>query len=227
VYNLITKVIRERCPYYHFSEIERLRKQLLSKKETIALLRKGRTQLCPLAGIVGDEAIRPKQGALLFRLTNYFRPQHILQIGTSVGLATLYLTSYAQGLKCVTLEKTPAYASIARQVYEKGARTPIDLRLGDYRTLLPGILEEMKRLDFVFFNVPHDDNNHWLFDTCMAYAWEETVFVFKGIKTSREMRRLWKTVCAHPGVTVTIDLFSMGIVFFNKKLHKRNYTVYF
>ena len=50
---------------------------------------------------------------------------------------------------------------------------------------------------------------------------------FEGIKASRKMRKFWKEVCAHPEVTVTIDLYSMGIVFFNKKLHKRDYIVYF
>ena len=54
-----------------------------------------------------------------------------------------------------------------------------------------------------------------------------TIFVFEGIKASRKMREFWKEVCAHPEVTVTIDLYSMGIVFFNKKLHKRDYIVYF
>jgi predicted O-methyltransferase YrrM len=212
VYNLITKVIEEHSPYYHFSDIELLRKQL---------------HLYPIASIVDDKAIRPKQGALLFRLTNYFRSQNILQIGASVGLSTLYLTSYARGLKCVTLEKVPAYAAIAREVYEKGSRTPIDLHIGDYKTLLPDILKNMQMIDFVFFNTPHEDSNPYLFETCMAYVRTETVFVFEGIKANRAMRELWKTVCAHPEVTVTLDLYSMGIVFLNKKLHKRNYTVYF
>jgi predicted O-methyltransferase YrrM len=212
VYNLITKVVEERCPYYHFSDIELLRRQL---------------RLHPAAGIASDQAIRPKQGALLFRLTNYFRPRHILQIGASVGLSTLYLTSYAQGLKCVTLEKAPAYALVAREVYAKGARTPIELHVGDYETLLPGILKKMKTLDFVFFNTPREDANLSLFDACLACAKDETVFVFKGIKANRRMREAWKTLCAYPEVTVTLDLYSMGIVFLNKKLHKRNYTAYF
>jgi predicted O-methyltransferase YrrM len=212
VYNLITKVIEERNPYYRFSDIERLRRQL---------------RLCPATGRAAGKAIRPKQGALLFRLANYFRCRNILQIGASAGLSTLYLTSYAQGLKCVTLEKLPACAALAREVYAKGARTPVDLHIGDYKTLLPGILEEMQTLDLVFFNTPLEDCNLYLFETCMAYTRAETVFVFKGIKENRAMRELWKTLRARPEVTVTVDLYSMGIVFLNRKLHKRNYAVYF
>ena len=49
----------------------------------------------------------------------------------------------------------------------------------------------------------------------------------KGQKRRVKMREFWKEICSHPEVTVTIDLYSMGIVFFNKKLHKRDYIVYF
>jgi predicted O-methyltransferase YrrM len=215
VYNLITKVIEERCPYYRFSDIELLRKRLLVKKE--------------MADIRAHDVIHPKHGALLFRLTNYFRSQNILQVGVSAGLSTLYLKSYAQDVRCIALEESSKYASIARWVYEMAARTPIDLRVGDYQKLLPYTLEDMGRIDFIFFNtrMELEPSNVDLFNICANYAQTDTVFAFEGIKANQNMRSLWKTVCAHPEVTVTIDLYSMGIAFFNKKLHKRDYTVYF
>jgi predicted O-methyltransferase YrrM len=227
VYNLITKVITERCPYYRFSDIELLRKQLLLKEDRLLLPYKGRMRSHSVADLVAQKAIRPKQGALLFRLTHYFRSQNIVQIGASVGLSTLYLTSYAQNIKCITLEKLPACASIARWVYEKAARASINLREGDYPTLLPHVLEEMGGVDFVFFNTTQEPSLAELFNICVKYTKADTVFVFKGIKDNRTMRRLWKTIRMHPEVTVTLNLYSMGIVFFNKKLHKRDYTVYF
>ena len=82
----------------------------------------------------------------------------------------------------------------------------------------------MEQLDFVFFNTLYEQqNNSWLFEECLKHVHGDTVFVFEGIKTSRKMREFWREVCCHPEVTVTIDLYSMGIVFFNKKLHKRDY----
>ncbi|MDR1257855.1 MAG: SAM-dependent methyltransferase [Tannerellaceae bacterium] len=213
VYNLITKVIEERCPYYSFSGIELLRKRLLMQGET--------------ACVVAHEAIPPKHCALLFRLANYFRSQNILQIGASAGLSTLYLTSYAKDVRCITLEKTSERASIARWVYEEAARTPIDLRVGDYQNLLPFTLKDMGRIDLVFFNTHKETSNAGLFNICVKYAHPDTVFVFEGIKANNSMLKLWKTVRTHPDVTVTLDLYSIGIAFFNKKLHKRNYTVYF
>ena len=231
VFNLITKVIEERCSYYSFNEIELMRKKLLFCEDIITYpdrQKKGKLKKRSIGEIVEREAIKPKHGALLFRLSNYFKSQNILQLGPSMGLSTLYLTSYAAGLKCIALENIPEFASIARLVFDKAARNPVDLRVGGYKELLPQALKEMERIDFVFFNTLYEQqNNHWLFEECLKQIHEDTVFVFEGIKSSRKMREFWGDVCNHPEVTVTIDLYSMGIVFFNKRLHKRDYIVYF
>lgn len=231
VFNLITKVIEEKCSYYSFEDIELIRKRLLFKEELITYpdrQQKGKVKSRPIGEIVAREAIRPKHGALLFRLTNYFKSQHILQLGPTMGLSTLYLTSYAAGVKCIALENVVEFAQIARQVFGKLAFNPIDLRTGNYKDLLPQALKDMETVDFVFFNTLYEQqNNLWLFNECVRYAHNDTVFVFEDIKASRKMRELWDEIRIHPEVVVTIDLYSMGIVFFNKKLHKRDYKVYF
>lgn len=231
VFNLITRVIEETCSYYSFYDIELIRKQLLFKEESITYpdrQQKGKKKSCTISEITEREAINPKHGALLFRLVNYFKATHILQLGPSMGLSTLYLTSYAPDLKCIALENVTEYATIAQWVFDKAARNPIDLRTGIYKELLPQALKDMKRVDFIFFNTLYEQhNNLWLFNLCIPYIHQDTVFAFEGIKASRKMREFWQEITAHPEVTVTIDLYSMGIVFFNKKLHKRNYKVYF
>ena len=103
-------------------------------------------------------------------------------------------------------------------VFGKGCIVSMDVRISTNVTVG----------DFVFFNTLYEQhNNVWLFNECTKHIHNDTIFVFEGIKASRKMRKFWKEVCAHPEVTVTIDLYSMGIVFFNKKLHKRDYIVYF
>lgn len=231
VFHLITKVIEEKCLYYCFYDIELIRKQFLFREERVGCphrRRKGILQQCAVGEIVRREGIRPPHGALLFRLTNYFKPKHILQVGTSVGFSTLYLTAYAKGLQCITLENVAPFADLARQVFEKAGCTFVDLRVGAYNALLPAALEEMKRLDFVFFNTLEDEEDvAGLFNQCLAHVHNDTVFVCEGIQTTPRMRAFWKRVCGLPEVTVTLDLYSVGIILFNKKLHKRNYIVYF
>ena len=162
VFNLITKVIEEHCSYYSFYDIELIRKQLLFRDNIITYpdrQQKGKLRRRTVGEIVKREAIKPKHGALLFRLANYFKSQNILQLGPSMGLSTLYLTSYAPGLRCIALENIPEFASIARIAFEKAARNPVDLRTGTYKELLPQALKEMKQVDFVFFNTLYEQQN--------------------------------------------------------------------
>lgn len=231
VFNLITKVIEEQCSYYSFQDIELIRKQLLFKNERITYpdrRQKGKLHCRSVGQIVEREGIKASHGALLFRLTNYFKSKNILQLGPTMGLSTLYLTSYAPDLRCIAIENVPEFASISSLVFAKKARNVIDLRVGCYKELLPQALKDMGRIDFVFFNTLYEQhNNAWLFEESIKYIHDETVFVFEGIKESRKMRELWKQICTHKEVTVSIDLYSLGIVFFNKRLHKRDYIVYF
>lgn len=231
VYDLITKAIETPCEYYRYYDIELIRKELLFRDTPLAYpdrRKGGEKRNSTLAAIVKREAIRPKEGALLFRLTNYLKSKNILQIGADMGLSTLYLTSYAPNLNCISLENVPEFVPIIQVSFEKGARCPIDLRVGDYRTTLLEALQKMPYPDFVYFNTAYEEaDNEWIFETCLKHATDSTVFVFGGIRANDFMRNLWKKACDCPQVTVSMDLHSVGIAFFDKKLHKKNYTVYF
>ena len=230
VYNLITKVIEEKCSYYSFYDIELLRRELYYREEVVTCPDRqhpGRTKQRQVGEIVYREAIKASHGALLFRLVNYFKSRHILQLGPNMGLSTLYLTSYAKNLHCIALETVPEFAVIARETFKR-AHNPIDLRIGSYAELLPKALEDMEQVDFVYFNTLYEQaHNLSLFETCLRYVHDETIFVFEGIKASQKMREFWKAVCAFSVVFLTVDLYTLGIVFFNRKLHKKDYIVYF
>ena len=231
VFDLITKVIEEKCPYYSFQDIELLRKKMLFCTDQITYAdrqNRGKLRSRTLGEIVRREAIHPKHGALLFRLVNYFKSQNILQLGPTMGLSTLYLTSYAAGLRCIALETVPEFGRISKRVFEQAAHNPIDLRVGSYAALLPQALQDLGSVDFVFFNTLYEqEHNLELFNACAKYAHDNTVFVFEGIKESGKMRAFWRDVCLHPDVTVTLDLYSLGILIFRNKLHKKDYKVYF
>lgn len=232
VYHLVTKVIGEKASYYRYAEIERVRKQLSQQDDQVSYVDRangGSQCASTVSSLVRRKAMNAKQGKLLFRLTNYFQPRQILQVGSGMGISSLYMTSYAQGLNCIALEEEPTFQPVIEWVYEKGARNPIDLRVGTYDELLPQALEELGTIDFLFFNTADrkQEGNAVLFETCLPYVDDQTVFVCNDIQANQSMRRFWKEICVRPEVTVTIDLYSLGIVFFNKKLHKRDYTVYF
>lgn len=228
VFNLITRVVEESRPYYIFHDIEKERAKLLCSHEQVTYPdHRQRLKTCSVSKIAEQEFISRKQGMLLFRLANYLHSKRIIQLGSGMGVSTLYLNSYASDLQCIVLENVSEYAKIASSVFLRQACHSVDLRVGEYHELFPQALVDMGKVDFIFFHDLYEQTDYsWLFNQAVKHVHSDTVFVFEGIKSTRRMREFWKETCNHPDVTVTVDLYSLGLVFFNPKLYKRNYKTY-
>ncbi|MDL2256027.1 class I SAM-dependent methyltransferase [Parabacteroides sp. OttesenSCG-928-K15] len=230
VFNLLTKVIREKGSYYRFHDIELLRKRLLQNNQEVVwpdMRRPSRVRKSTIAEIVRKEAVSPKVGALLFRLVHYFQSKSILQIGSSMGLSTLYLTSCMPDISCVSLEPVEAFAAISQWTCRE-ASAKVEQLTGHNEEQLAKALKRAEPYDFVFFNGRNEqyDTLH-LFNRCMPHIAPEGICVIEGIHKGKKRLDAWKSICEKPEVTVTLDLYSVGIVFLHPKLHKRNYKLYY
>ncbi len=100
----------------------------------------------------------------------------------------------------------------------------IDFRVGDYESNLSPALNELSRLDFILINPCNKQNAiDWILEACRPKIHEKTELIIGGIHSTTAFQQCWKAVCSHPETSVTIDLDSFGIVFFDKKLQKQNY----
>jgi len=127
----------------------------------------------------------------------------------------------------ITLEGCPEIAAIAQENFKRLGANNIELMIGDFSETLPQALRKMQGVDYVFF-----DGNHRkiptlnYFHEALKYAHEDSVFVFDDIYWSEEMIEAWEEIKAHPQVTLTVDIFYMGIVFFRKEqLTKEHFTL--
>ncbi|MDG2193881.1 MAG: hypothetical protein P8K77_03305 [Polaribacter sp.] len=84
----------------------------------------------------------------------------------------------------------------------------------------------LKEVDFVFFN---SNKTQEIIDTCfdsfLKIAHNNTVFVFNNIHTNMEMEKAWSTIKKHPKITVTIDTYQLGLVFFRKEQEKEHFII--
>lgn len=229
-FNLITKVIREKASYYRIKDIELLRKRMLQNNQAVSYLNSKGDKVVSkrVADIIKKQAVSPKTGALLFRLANYFKPRTVLQIGPSMGFSSLFMVSYAPDVYCVSIEPDPYLVPVSQMIHEKGGRSAIDQRTGNYEEVLAALRKEEKTFDFIFFNVRNEQHNTLLlFRDCMLLSQENTVYVIDGIRAGKSTYDFWKEIISLNETTISMDLYSVGIVFQNKKLHKRTYKVYF
>lgn len=220
VFSLIEEVIEDQRIYYDFRALERLR--MLSEKDSNILqvtdLGAGsKVDKSPSRSIasIAKNAVSPKwQCELLFRLVHHLQPKNRLELGTSLGISSLYQYLPLRKAPFYTLEGCPNIAKVAASNFKKLNATQIHQLIGNFSQTLPKALQEMERLDYVFI-----DGNHQMkptlsyFETCLKYSHKDTFFVFDDIYWSDEMLAAWEAIKAHPSVTLSIDLFFMGIVF--------------
>jgi len=180
-------------------------------------------------GFIARNYIKPaKEGQLLFRLVNYFKPKTILELGTSLGITTLYLAAPLSSSIVITLEGCPNTSAVARKNFERLAVKNIHQETGEFNKSLPIALAKTQQLDFVYF-----DGNHKklptlsYFNACLQQMHHESVFVFDDIYWSKEMTEAWNEIKSHQAVTMSVDLYSTGIVFFREASQVQHFKLKF
>lgn len=199
-FGLINKVIEEKRAFYVFEEIEKnYSRQYPSRK------------------------FSKKYGRLLFRLVNFFSAKTVLQIGVSEGWQAMYLHAAAHRLLVLDEDQDKLDAASKLNCDSKGLHS---IPGWDLASVGKG-MEALGTLDLLYLNVSHDEElTRSLFDRCLAYAHSDTVFIIDGIHKKR-MKKCWRYIQERKDVPITMDLYSLGLVFFNRKMHKKNYKLFF
>lgn len=236
VYQLAIEVVFDKREYYAFSDIEYVKSQLLQNEHIIDVKDYGAgskeakdSNRRKISEITKNAATPEKVGQLLFRLITYFQPKTMLELGTSLGIGTLYHALALPKSKVYTIEGCPNTAKIARQTFDLMELKNIYSRVGTFEEKLPTTLAEIGQLDYIFFDGNHrKEPTLQYFKRCLPYIHKDTIMVFDDINWSTEMQEAWTKIKAHPKVTLTIDLFRLGIVFFREEqANKEHFELYF
>ncbi len=232
VFDLVTKVFNKDQALPIFKPIEKRRRDLLKDKSIIRVRDFG----AGFGGTVYNErtisyitknSSKPKKYArLLYRLTNYFKPDVLLELGTSVGISALYQSLGNQEGKLITIEGCEHTSAIAQQTFAALNTKNIFLINDEFEPALEKVFATHSSLDYVFI-----DGNHRkeptinYFNRCLKQSNSKTIFIIDDINWSDEMRDAWKEIQQHPQVKITIDLFMMGLVFINPDFSKENFKI--
>jgi len=178
--------------------------------------------------VICRKSLAPAKDAMfLKRLIDYFEIKHAWEFGTSLGITSLYLSQGVKVKEVLTIEGSPQIAAIATGVFSNtNASQRIKLVVGPLDEVLPKVLLENEFPDMILFDANHSGEatlNY--FNLCVKHKKPECVFIFDDIYWSPSMRDAWVQIKKSSDVTMTIDLYSMGIVFFNKKLSKQDFML--
>jgi predicted O-methyltransferase YrrM len=234
VFDLYEHVIRHDGQYFSYPQIEALRKQLLKNEKVIQVTdlgagsRTGATSTRQIRAIAATAAKPAKYAQLLFRLVNHFQPRTVLELGTSLGLTTAYLAMGRRQSQVITFEGCPNLAAEASRSFRQLRLHNIRQVTGHLDDTLPATLQALPAVDMVYFDGNHRyEPTMRYFEACLAKRTEDSVFVIDDIYWSPEMVRAWRSICRHPEVTLSIDLFQLGLIFFRRKQPKQHFNLWY
>jgi predicted O-methyltransferase YrrM len=234
VYALIREVLMDRRPYPAYAFPERYRRKMLADDRVL--------EIRDLGAGIGKPAIRrkvsyiartsakhPRYASLLFRLGQYIGARHVLELGTSLGVTTMYLAGIPGLQMLKTIEGAEAVADLAEQAFRESGYGHLDLVRGDFDEVLGPVLETLQRIDLVYVDGNHrkEPTLRYL-EQILPYTHNDSCIVFDDIHWSPDMEAAWAEIRRDPRVRLTIDLHAIGLVFFRKEiLEKQSFTIRF
>ena len=247
VFNLLTKCFYDKKTKPEYAVLKNYRNSLLANNNTIEVtdfgagskVFKSNTRI--ISKIAKTAGISSKRAGLLFRITTYFRPSTILEFGTSLGLATSALSfasrSVVRKATIITLEGCPETAKIAQLQFQKFNCNNVESIVTTFNSYLekrnssPDTTTEHFKLNTEHFSLIYFDGNHSkkatldYFKELLPTITNETVWIFDDIHWSSQMEEAWEIIEKHPKVTVTIDTFQWGLVFFRREQPKEHFII--
>ena len=236
VFNLLTKCFYDKKSKPEYSILKNYRKSLLQNNNFIEVtdfgagsrvFKSNRRQISKIASTAG---ISPKRAELLFRVTRYFEPKNILEIGTSLGLATSALALGYPKAKLITLEGCPETANIAKNQLTEFDCKNIENVVTEFESYFEDLQLRLKT-ETENFNLIYFDGNHSkkatlaYFELLLPTIDNDSVWIFDDIHWSAEMEEAWEIIKNHPKVIVTIDTFQWGFVFFRREQKKEHFVI--
>ncbi|MBC7382263.1 MAG: class I SAM-dependent methyltransferase [Bacteroidia bacterium] len=220
-----------------FKEIETLRTQLLHNNNFIAYTDfgasahyKGAKKNIKISSLARKHLKPARIAQILYFITHHYPYQHIIELGTSMGITTSYLATGAQNhinARLQTIEGCKDVFGVAAKVFKQlNLGSAIKSHHGNFDEVLPNILEEIPSLDLLFVDGNHSyEATMNYFNQSLSKIHNTTLFIFDDIYWSTEMTAAWEEIKCHPRVSVTVDLFFIGLVYFRKEQVKQDFKL--
>lgn len=235
VYDFYRKVLRQ--PLTSDGEkVEALRRKLKKSGEVINLRdfgagadnQGGKTAFRSIADIAGKSSRRRSEGELLMRICRHYQPKRCLEFGTNLGISSLYQLYGLDGGRFISMEGDPQLAAISGEhIRQFGLNA--EIITGEFSEILDHKLSLPEyRPDYVFL-----DGNHQYASTLeyvrrlLPNMPENSIMILDDINWSEGMLSAWRKIVEHPEITVSIDLFFMGICFVKRPQAKEHFKFRF
>jgi len=232
VFNLVSQTFRNKIEPDIVFNIEKVRRKMISDQRSIVVndlgagSKKMKNSLRKVSDIARYSSVPKKFGNFLYNMSGTFGKPLVIELGTSLGISTMYLAAAVPDAKVYTIEGCRATSEIASSNFSEASFSNIELFNGSFEEVLPQIKKENIAPGLVYI-----DGNHRkepvlrYFDQIAEMADNNTVVIIDDIYDSTGMAEAWEEIKKNDKVTCSIDIFRMGIVFFRKGISRIHYVI--
>lgn len=230
VYSLITLCFNDKKYYPEYTLFKKHRHTLLTNEEEISIrdfgagsrvFKGSKRKVSQIARVAG--LIRKRQ-RLLFRVAKYLKVKNALELGTSLGLGTIALASSSEKIEVTTVEGCPKTLNIAEKTFAKYEVKNIKAINKTFEEFFNEVGKQ--NFDLIYIDGDHSGKSTInYFENVLEFVHNDSVLIFDDIYWSPEMTKAWKEIINRPEVTVSIDTFQWGFVFFRKEQHKEHFVI--
>ena len=232
LFDLVSRVFRNKTDHHVVLMIENIRKKNISDDRIISVTDLGagssrmKSSSRKVSDIVRCSAVPEKYGILLWRMAKESGHRDIVELGTSAGISTMYLACGSPDSAVYTIEGCQATAEIAGENFKMAGIKNITLLTGSFDDNLPELSEKQVRPGLVFIDGNHRKEPTVRYFMQMAdISDKETVIIIDDIHSSGEMEEAWLAIKKHERVSLTVDIFRMGFVFFREGINRFDYVI--
>jgi predicted O-methyltransferase YrrM len=232
VFDLVSRIFRNKIDSVIVNSVEAARKRMLSDQGIIKVedLGSGSRRMTDkerrICDIAKYSAVPRKYGVFLYRMAGAFGRPLIVELGTSLGISTMYMAAASPEVPLITIEGSATVSEIASMNFTWAGLQNIRSLTGSFESLLPAVKKEGIHPGLVFIDGDHRREPLLsCFNHIADMSGPDTVVIIDDINYGKDMAATWKTIQDHQKVSVTVDIFRMGVVFFRKGIAKANYVV--
>ena len=230
IYEYVSKVLINRTTDPKIKRIDDLSSELRSEKAKVdaggfgAGSHFGKRNNVRIGNIARLSSTQKKYGNLLYRTVEFFKPKVILELGTSLGISTLYLALADRNANIHTIEGSEILSTLARENFRRLKISNIQQYTGEFIKVLPGLLDQLPDIDLIFIDGDHrEEATIRYFELCLEAVNSKSIIILDDIHWSSGMEKAWERIKKYSDVKLTVDLFRFGFVFFRKEIYSKQH----
>ncbi|MNJ86215.1 hypothetical protein D3C87_37040 [compost metagenome] len=163
-------------------------------------------------------------GEILWKISKYYKPALMLELGTSIGLGAIHLKAGNPGGHLITVEGCDAILSKALKQFDDWDLSGITTICSPFDDFVK--LPALGKYDLVFLDGNHTREATLKYiESLFAHTHSNTAFILDDIRWSEDMWDCWKYLASDPRFHVSVDLGRMGILWRREEQTKEHFTI--